>query len=106
WSAPGRANLIGEHTDYNGGFVLPFAIDRRTTVALSRRDDGILRVASTFADEVVEVPLRELDQLRASGGLRGWSAYVLGLAWVLGQSGADLERVTGCDLLIDSDVPV
>jgi galactokinase len=106
WSAPGRANLIGEHTDYNGGFVLPFAIDRRTTVALARRDDGILRVASTFADEVVEVRLDELAALRASGGLRGWSAYVLGVAAVLGEGNADLDRVTGCDLLIDSDVPV
>jgi galactokinase len=106
WSAPGRANLIGEHTDYNGGFVLPFAIDRRTTVALARRDDGVLRIASTFADEVVEVPLRELDGLRDRGELRGWSAYPLGVAWALGQAGADLDRVTGCDLLIDSDVPV
>ena len=106
WSAPGRANLIGEHTDYNNGFVLPFAIDRRTTVALGRRDDGILRVASTFADEVVEVPLRELTAVQASGGLQGWSAYPLGVAWALGQAGADLDRVTGCDLLIDSDVPV
>ena len=106
WSAPGRANLIGEHTDYNGGFVLPFAIDRRTTVALARRDDGILRVASTFADEVVEVPLAELKRLRDAGELRGWSAYVLGVAWALGEAGADLDRVTGCDLLIDSDVPV
>ena len=44
WSAPGRVNLIGEHTDYNDGFVLPFAIDRRTVVALGRRDDGLLRV--------------------------------------------------------------
>ena len=106
WSAPGRANLIGEHTDYNNGFVLPFAIDRRTTVALARRDDGILRVASTFADEAVEVPLRELAAIRDSGGLGGWSAYPLGVAWALGQAGADFDRVTGCDLLIDSDVPV
>ena len=42
WSAPGRVNLIGEHTDYNDGFVLPFAIDRRTLVAVGVRDDGVL----------------------------------------------------------------
>ena len=42
WSAPGRVNLIGEHTDYNEGFVLPFAIDRRTFAALALRDDGLV----------------------------------------------------------------
>ena len=47
WSAPGRVNLIGEHTDYNEGFVLPFAIDRRTYAALALRDDGLVRVSST-----------------------------------------------------------
>uniref|UniRef100_UPI0035B12B2A galactokinase family protein n=1 Tax=Microbacterium sp. TaxID=51671 RepID=UPI0035B12B2A len=61
WSAPGRANLIGEHTDYNDGFVLPFAIEHRTHVALGLREDGVIRVASTFADGVVELPLAELD---------------------------------------------
>ena len=47
WSAPGRVNLIGEHTDYNEGFVLPFAIDRRTYAALALRDDGLVRVSSS-----------------------------------------------------------
>ena len=59
WSAPGRVNLIGEHTDYNQGFVLPFAINRRTVVALGARDDGIVRVASAFADEVAEIALAD-----------------------------------------------
>lgn len=106
WSAPGRVNLIGEHTDYNGGFVLPFAIDRRTLVALGARDDGMLRVASTFSDEVVELPLVELAAAQASGALRGWAAYPLGVAWALGSFGADLAAVPGADLLIDSNVPV
>ena len=106
WSAPGRVNLIGEHTDYNEGFVLPFAIDRRTLVALGLRDDGMLRVATTFSDEVVEVPLADLAAAQASGGLRGWAAYPLGVAWALGQFGADLAAVPGADLLIDSNVPV
>ena len=106
WSAPGRVNLIGEHTDYNDGFVLPFAIDRRTLVALGARDDGMLRVASTFSDEVVELPLGELAAAQAAGGLRGWAAYPLGVAWALGQSGANLAAVPGADLLIDSNVPV
>ena len=102
WSAPGRVNLIGEHTDYNEGFVLPFAIDRRTVVALRARDDRRVRVASTFADELAEI---DLDQL-APDSLGGWSAYPLGVAWAFGEFGADLSAVPGVDLFIDSDVPV
>ncbi|MBX9717824.1 MAG: galactokinase [Microbacteriaceae bacterium] len=102
WSAPGRVNLIGEHTDYNEGFVLPFAIDRRTVVALGVRDDRRVRVASTFADELAEI---DLDQLSPES-LGGWSAYPLGVAWALGEFGADLSALPGVDLFIDSDVPV
>ena len=102
WSAPGRVNLIGEHTDYNQGFVLPFAINRRTVVALGPRDDGVIRVASAFADEVAEIPLAEL----APDRLSDWSAYPLGVAWALGQHGADLAAVPGVDLYIESTVPV
>src|SRR3954452_11943918 len=102
WSAPGRVNLIGEHTDYNLGFVLPFAINRRTVAAVGARDDRILRVGSTFADEVVEVSLDDLS----ADGLSGWAAYPLGVAWALGEFGADLAAVPGVDILIDSNVPV
>lgn len=102
WSAPGRVNLIGEHTDYNEGFVLPFAINRRTVVALGLREDSTIRVASAYADEVAEIPLAQLDP----AALGGWSAYPLGVAWALGQHGADLAAVPGVDLYIDSDVPV
>ncbi len=102
WSAPGRVNLIGEHTDYNLGFVLPFAINRRTIVALGLREDGIIRVASAFADEVAEVEIAELSPER----LQGWPAYPLGVAWALAQYGADLAGVPGVDLFIESTVPV
>ena len=102
WSAPGRVNLIGEHTDYNEGFVLPFAINRRTVLALGTRDDRVIRVASSFADEVAEIAIADL----APDALGGWSAYVLGVAWALGQHGADLAAVPGVDLYIDSVVPV
>jgi galactokinase len=102
WSAPGRVNLIGEHTDYNEGFVLPFAINRRTVLALRARDDRRLRVASAFADEVVEIDLDELvPEL-----LHGWSAYPLGVAWALGQFGADLAAVPGVDVYLESTVPI
>jgi len=102
WSGPGRVNLIGEHTDYNDGFVLPFAIDRRTVLALGRRDDRTMRVSSSLSEGIVELGLDEL----APDALHGWSAYPLGVAWALGQHGADLAAVNGFDIHIDSDVPV
>ena len=102
WNAPGRVNLIGEHTDYNEGFVLPFAINRSTTVALGPRTDGLVRVASAFADELVEIQLADLSPERLSG----WSAYPLGVAWALGQHGADLASLPGVDIYVESTVPV
>ena len=102
WSGPGRVNLIGEHTDYNDGIVFPFAINRRAVVALALRDDRMLRVASSFTEEVVEISLDDVSPESVSG----WSAYPLGVAWALGQKGADLSAVTGFDVFIDSDVPI
>lgn len=102
WSAPGRVNLIGEHTDYNDGFVFPFAIDRRTTVAVGDRDDRLVRVASTFSPETIEVHLDELTPDAVSG----WAAYPLGVVWAFGEFGAALGHARGVDLHIDSDVPV
>ena len=57
WSAPGRVNLIGEHTDYNEGFVFPFAINRRTYSAVALRTDSIVRVASIFSNRVHDIEL-------------------------------------------------
>jgi len=102
WSAPGRVNLIGEHTDYNEGFVLPFAINKRTVLALGLRDDGVLRIASSFADEVAEIAIADLTP----SVLGGWSAYPFGVAWAIGEFGADLAGVPGVDIYIDSVVPV
>jgi galactokinase len=102
WSGPGRVNLIGEHTDYNEGFVLPFAINRRTVLAIGLRDDRMARVSSSFADGIVEIDLDDL----APENVHDWSAYPLGVAWALGQYGADLSTVTGFDIYLDSDVPV
>ncbi|KJQ55692.1 galactokinase [Microbacterium sp. SA39] len=116
WSAPGRVNLIGEHTDYNDGFVLPFAIPHRTVAAVDLRDDdrGRVRVASTFAAEPVEVALDELDDLfptatGAEPAVPEWAAYPLGVAWALRQALAatDSDRgFRGIDIAIASDVPV
>jgi galactokinase len=102
WQAPGRVNLIGEHTDYNDGFVLPFAIDRSTCAALAVRGDGRVRVASTFDDHVIELSLADVTGRRFSG----WSAYPLGVAWAFGEAGTDLGSVPGFDLALGSDVPV
>nr|WP_277816670.1 galactokinase [Microbacterium aquimaris] len=109
WSAPGRVNLIGEHTDYNDGFVLPFAIPFRTHVALAPRRDGVLRVVSTFDPVPVEVPLAELDALFPDrrDEVPEWARYPLGVAWaLLGASGTAVADVSGADLAFSSDVPV
>jgi len=111
WSAPGRVNLIGEHTDYNDGFVLPFAIPHRTVAAVGVRDDGVgrVRVASTFAAEPVEVALDELGTLfpTATGSepaVPEWAAYPLGVAWALAEAAG--RAGAGVDIAIASDVPV
>ena len=99
WSAPGRVNLIGEHTDYNEGFVLPLAIDRRTYAAVGARSDQVARIASAFTGEVVEFEISEIQRDKVSG----WSAYPLGVAWSIIQAGATPQ---GFDLYVDSNVPV
>jgi galactokinase len=110
WSAPGRVNLIGEHTDYNEGFVLPFAIDRRTFAALALRDDDVVRVSTAASDGVVE--LRLADVAAGRSALDGvadedrWSGYPFGVVWAFGSLGADLAGLPGFDVHLDSDVPI
>lgn len=101
WSAPGRVNLIGEHTDYNDGLVLPFAIENRTWCAVSVREDRLVRVYSTFSQETRELSLDGISDAEFDG----WSAYVFGVVWALDEQGVDLSGVTGVDLAIASDVP-
>lgn len=99
FSAPGRVNIIGEHTDYNDGFVLPTAINRRTFVAISERPDEKVRLKSLVIDEEAEFDFNH----PSSDQVKKWVNYCAGVAWILGEHGVKLR---GADLLIDSDVPI
>jgi galactokinase len=97
--APGRVNLIGEHTDYNGGLCLPVALPHATYAAAATRDDGVLRIASAGFDEPWEGRLADLSP----GSVTGWAAYAAGVVWALSDDGMS---VPGLDVLLDSTVPV
>ena len=95
--APGRVNLVGEHTDYNDGFVLPMAIDRGVWIALRPRSDGRVLAHALDLDDVTEFGL---DRLVRSGAR--WSAYLKGVAWALQEGGFE---VGGWEGVLAGDVP-
>lgn len=97
--APGRVNLIGEHTDYNSGFVLPMAIDANVAVAFASRADKKIRAHSVAFDETW---VGEIHELRAPGG-NCWFDYVAAVAWAMREAGFG---TTGVDIAIAGDVPV
>jgi galactokinase len=99
WVAPGRVNLIGEHTDYSGGLVLPMALPQVCAVTAAGRDDGQVELCSRQrAGDRVKVGVDVLP-----GQVRGWAAYAVGIVWALREAG---HPIGGVDLVLDSTVPI
>ena len=95
--APGRVNLIGEHTDYNDGFVLPLAIDRAAWLAVAAREDGVVRIQSIDRQARSEFQLDRLDKGE------GWQEYIKGMAYQLQRAGRTLR---GFDGVLAGNVPI
>ncbi len=101
FSAPGRVNLIGEHTDYNGGYVLPMAIDFNTKLALRLRDDEMIRVYSKNLDNFAEFSLKE--SFLNVPAKKQWYCYIAGVLQLLERKGFPLK---GADMYVESTVPI
>ncbi len=98
FTSPGRVNLIGEHTDYNGGYVFPAALTLGTTVIARPREDKVIRLAATDLEDKAEASIFELDKYRKLK----WGSYQLGVADQLQKHG---YKITGCDMLYHGTIP-
>ena len=102
FQAPGRVNLLGEHTDYSGGFCMPAALAFNTLIAATPRKDSILSLHSLDFCVTIEVDLNKLEEWRTGRGKKHWSAYPAGVAWSLMDRGVALH---GADLTLQGNVP-
>jgi galactokinase len=104
-SAPGRVNLLGEHVHYNGGVVLPIAIDRRVNLAARLRMDDVIHLTALDIKETVHIDLKQIDVRVDTAGkpLPRWALYPAGVAWVLVNNG---YAVSGLDAVFSSTVPI
>jgi galactokinase len=98
WAAPGRVNVIGEHTDYNDGYVMPFALAQRVLIAAGPHNDHGTWTVTSLNNRSTKI-FRDAD---LQPGMTGWQAYVAGVVWALKEAG---HRIDGADLVLTSDVP-
>ena len=98
FASPGRVNMIGEHTDYSGGYVFPAALKMKTTIVMRKRSDNLIRLKATDLDGIVEADINKLDSYKGIP----WGDYQIGVAHVLKEAGYD---ICGADMLYDDTVP-
>ena len=98
FASPGRVNMIGEHTDYNGGYVFPAALTMKTTIIYRQRNDNIIRMMATDLPDLVEADINNLENYK---DLK-WGNYQIGVAHVMQKAGFTIK---GCDMLYDDTTP-